>query len=535
MKRLIRGAALSVMALALAGTPIASSAFAQETAGPAAKQAPRPARPMNVLFIIADDLAPRLGNYGYPVQTPNIDRLASQAVSFDRAYSQFPWCGPSRASFLTGTRPGTTKVLNLAGSFRTALPDIQTMPQYFRSSGYFSGRVGKIFHQSVPGGIGQSGPDDPQSWDQVVNPRGRDKDAENTTLKIITPGIPYGSSMTYLEDEGADEEQTDGKVATEAIEMMRANKDKPFFIAVGFYRPHVPEVAPKKYFDLYNVDDMKIAGETPEALAKVLPATRAWTPDNFGMNDAEQRKMIQSYYAATSFMDAQVGRVLTALDELELADDTIVVFTSDHGFLLGEHGQWMKNVLWENSNRVPLIIRVPGTRNAGKRSARPVEMLDIYPTLTDLAGLPSYDRNEGKSMRPLLTRPNDKRWTKPALSQVQGGRSVRTDRWRYTEWEEGKLGRELYDHKRDPDERVNLADDPRHAKLIARLKAMLPAGPVEPRPKPTAYDSIRDCLINAGSGRPGAGDERGGGGTGGPGGPGGGAAYGVKICETIDP
>ena len=183
--------------------------------------------------------------------TPNIDRLGTQGVTFDRAYTQFPLCGPSRASFLTGTRPDTTKVSNLSTPFRKALPDISTLPQYFREQGYFSGRIGKVFHQGVPDDIGRDGPDDPRSWTQVVNPRGRDKDAENGKLVELSPGIAYGSSMTYLADDGADEEQTDGKVATSAIEMMKANKDKPFFIAVGFYRPHVPEVAPKKYFDLY--------------------------------------------------------------------------------------------------------------------------------------------------------------------------------------------------------------------------------------------------------------------------------------------
>jgi len=495
VRNLFRTTALTA-AIVLASTPMIAAQARQATAS-AAKQARAPARAErrpNVLLIMADDFAPKLGSYGAPVRTPNLDRLAAQGVSFDRAYSQFPWCAPSRASMLTGTRPGTTRVADLNTPFRAALPDILTLPQYFRANGYFAGRVGKIFHQGVPGGIGEAGPDDPQSWDKVVDPRGRDRDAENGRLVDLTPGIPYGSAMAYLADEGEDDEQTDGKVATEAIEMLKANRDKPFFIGVGFYRPHVPEVAPKKYFDLYPLNTVAIENQDPAMLARVLPASKAWTPDNFGMSADEQRQMIRAYYAATSYMDAQVGRVLDALQALGLADDTIVIFTSDHGFMLGEHGQWMKNILWEPSARVPLIVRVPGTRTAkGKRSPRTVELLDLYPTLLDLAGLPGYDRNEGKSLKPLLARPADRGWAKPALSQVRGGRSVRTERWRYTEWEGGKLGRELYDHKRDPGELHNLADDPRHAATVAKLHAMLPAGPVEARPKPVPYDPIRNC------------------------------------------
>jgi arylsulfatase A-like enzyme len=485
-------------AIGLAIAPIAS-ADARRNAPAAAKQPPqhRPARAehrFNVLLIMADDLAPRLGSYGAPVRTPNIDRLAAQGVSFDRAYSQFPWCAPSRASMLTGTRPDTTRVADLATPFRAALPDILTLPQYFRTNGYFSGRVGKIFHQGVPAGIGEAGPDDPQSWDRVVDPRGRDRDAENGRLVELTPGIPYGSSMAYLADAGGDGDQTDGKVATAAIEMLEANRDKPFFIGVGFYRPHVPEVAPSRYFDLYPLETIGIEQQTSAMLARVLPASKAWTPDNFAMTPDQQRQMIRAYYAATSYMDAQVGRVLDALEALGLADDTIVVFTSDHGFMLGEHGQWMKNILWEPSARVPLVIRVPGARkSAGRRSPRTVELLDIYPTLLDLAGLPGYPRNQGRSLAPLLARPADRGWTKPALSQVRGGRSVRTERWRYTEWEGGKLGRELYDHVRDPRELHNLADDPRQAATVARLHALLPQGPVEAGPRPVRYDPARDC------------------------------------------
>lgn len=531
----------SVVALAVGVSAMALGTGAGLAAAPAAVNSgtvARTERPMNVLFIMADDMAARLGSYGAPVRTPNLDRLATQGVSFDRAYAQFPWCAPSRASLLTGTRPDTTRVMDLSTPFRQALPDIKTLPQYFKDQGYYSGRVGKIFHQGVPGDIGRDGPDDTQSWTEVVNPRGRDKDAENGALINLTPGLPYGSAAAYLADGGTDEEQTDGKVATAAIDMLKANKDKPFFIGVGFYRPHVPEVAPKKYFDLYPLETIRIAGETPETLSKVLPASKAWTPDNIGMTADEQKRMIQAYFAATSFMDAQVGRVLSALKELGLEDNTIVVFTSDHGFMLGEHGQWMKNILWEDSARVPLIVRTPGMKVAGTRSDRTVELLDLYPTLTELVGLPHYDRNQGQSLRPLLADPDDRQWTKPALSQVRGGRSVRTERWRYTEWEEGALGRELYDHQSDPGEHRNLAEVPAYAATVAELKAMLPKGPVEKRANPVAYDPVRDCLLrplgggpannaqkNAPPGPAPSGEAKGGG-------EGGGAA---RICAAVDP
>ncbi|WP_232308204.1 sulfatase [Tsuneonella dongtanensis] len=451
--------------------------------------APASSKP-NVLFIIADDLAPRLGAYGHRVQSPNIDRLAREGVTFERAYAQFPLCAPSRASFLTGMRPDTTRVTNLNANFRTALPDIQTLPQYFRNNGYFAGRVGKIYHQGVPGDIGTSGPDDPPSWDKVVNPRGRDKDAENGRLRVMTPGIAFGSAMTWLADDGADEAQTDGLVASEAIAMMREHRDVPFFIAVGFYRPHVPMIAPAKYFAMYDprkIDVARIDTDSPPDY------TKAWLPDNFGMTSAEQRQMVHAYHASTSFVDAQVGHLLDELDRLGLADDTIVVFTSDHGYHLGEHGQWMKNTLWEEATRVPLIFRVPGLKARNARSPRTVEMLDIYPTLTELAGLPPYRRNEGRSLVPLLHSPRA-RWDKAALSQVIGGRSVRTERWRYTEWEGGRLGAQLFDHHADPREQRNLASDPKHAAVVTALRAKLPSALAESRPLPRKYDPDRNCM-----------------------------------------
>ena len=449
---------------------------------PAPSAAPR----MNVLFIIADDL--RVGGaFGSAeVQTPNIDQLAARGVNFQQAYNQFPLCSPSRASLLTGLRPNSVRVYDLRTPARSNVPDVVTMPQYFRQHGYFSVRVGKLFHQDVPRGIGKPITadlyDDPASWDVAFNPAGQDKEAEGQdVITNLTPTLPLGVAIAYLADKGPDERQTDGMVATKTIELINAHKDRPFFIAAGFYRPHVPEVAPKQYFDLYP--DIAYKPEKKEHRDGMLPAARgpaykyASVPAESLSND-QQREFVRSYYAATSFMDAQVGRVLAALETSGVADRTIVVFTSDHGFNLGEHGTWQKQNLWEQSTRVPLIISVPGARANGNASRRLVELIDLYPTLAELAGLPAPARVDGRSLRPLLAKPNDVRWNFPALSQVDGGRSVRFENWRYTEWgRNGVDGTELYDLRQDPGEYRNLVALPYYRALVARLKAMLPGEP----------------------------------------------------------
>ncbi|AHE52980.1 hypothetical protein NX02_06250 [Sphingomonas sanxanigenens DSM 19645 = NX02] len=441
---------------------------------------------MNVLFLIADDLNTRTSATGFKdVRTPNLDRLARRSVNFANAYAQYPWCGPSRASFLTGRRPDTTRVWDLKTKFRDIMPDVVTLPEYFRRNGYFAGRVGKIFHQGVPGDIGTSGPDDKRSWDQVVNPAGRDKINERDGRMTILnphPSGRLGSALAFLADEGADEEQTDGKVASETIAMLKQHRDKPFFIAAGFYRPHVPEVAPKKYFDMYPLAKIDYRPEDRAHLARVLPASYGLVGfQNMNLTADQQRSFVRAYYAATSFMDAQVGRVLDALKPLGLDRNTIIVFTSDHGFLLGEHGQWEKQMLFEGSVHVPLIINMPGAKGNRRISRKMVELVDLYPTLADVAGLPKPEGLEGRSLKPLLQKPASEAWGHPAFSQVQGGRSVRVDRWRYTEWEQGNLGAELYDEDRDPREASNLASDPRYAGVVARLKALLPAASSGPR------------------------------------------------------
>jgi iduronate 2-sulfatase len=441
------------------------------------RTAPKPR--MNVLLIIADDLNMRMNATGFPtVKTPNLDRLAARSVNFANAYSQFPVCAQSRASFLTGRRPDTVKVYDFTTRFRDVLPSVVTLPQHFRNNGYYSARVGKVFHHHGPGASDEL--DDPASWHEVISPTGRDLNAERDGRLInLTPNIRLGAAFSYLADEGPDEDHTDGRVATETIRLLEGNRGKPFFIAAGFYRPHVPLIAPKKYFDLYPIDSVDFRPEAEAHLKNVLPAARG-IHKNLKLTVEQQRRFIQAYYASTSFMDAEVGRVLDAVTRLGLEKDTIIVFASDHGFLLGEHGEWMKRMLYEPSLQVPLVISVPGTKS-GRVSGKMVELVDIYPTLADLAGLPKPVGAEGRSLTPLLRNPDLRSWNYPAHSQVLGGRSVRIDGWRYTEWENGKAGIELYNHKVDPAERHNLASDSRYRSVRARLKAMMPKKPVGAR------------------------------------------------------
>jgi uncharacterized sulfatase len=453
-----------------------------------------PAR-MNVLLIVSDDLTNNaLGCFGGPRTTPNIDALAQRGVRFDRAYCQFPLCNPSRASFMTGLRPDTLRVYENATQFRRNAPDVQSLPQTFRKAGYTVARVGKIFHCGVPGQIGTEGLDDPSSWERTVNPRGRDKDDEDKIFSLI-PGergpARFGATLSWLAAEGADAEQTDGKTAVEVAKLLRQYADRPFFLACGFFRPHTPYVAPKPYLDLHplNVISLPVV-PADHRLRGPAPAFGSSKQEQDAMTDDLRRSAIQAYRASASFMDAQVGIVLRALDELQLSGRTIVVFISDHGYHLGEHGLWQKMSLFENSARVPLIIYDPRTLGNGRHSCRTVELVDLHATLADLCGLPA-PKTDGTSLKPLLDQP-DRIWDRPAFTQVLRsgptntgdstkrfswlmGRRVRTERYGYTEWDGGKKGVQLYDYEADPGELVNLADEPALASVRAQLAALLRA------------------------------------------------------------
>lgn len=459
-----------ITALALAAALVPRTSLSGEAAPPL--------RP-NVLFISVDDMNTDLGVYGSPVvKSPNIDRLAARGVRFERAYCQYPFCSPSRSSVLTGLRPDRTRVFDLYYHFRTELPTVVTLPQLFMRNGYVASRVGKVYHYGNPDDIGTSGLDDPPSWQEVVNPAGIDKTALESDVINLTPAKKaLGSAVAYLADpRGKDEEHTDGKVATEAIRMLEKHRGQPFFLAVGFYRPHCPYIAPQAHFDAYPLDRISLP-EEPEP-ARLLPApalqsTKPWP--YFGMTREQLREAKRSYYAAISFVDAQIGRVLDALDRLDLRRNTVVVFWSDHGYHLGEHGLWHKKSLFEESARVPLIVALPDGRGAGAVIRRTVELIDLYPTLAELAGLVPPADLDGASLRPLLEN-SQHRWDRPAFTQVHlgsfGGRSVRTERWRYTEWDEGGRGVELYDHDADPRERVNLAASPDHRAVVDQMKAL---------------------------------------------------------------
>ncbi len=429
----------------------------------------------NILFIAVDDLAASLGCYGNLIaKTPHIDRLAARGVRFDRAYNQIPLCNPSRASLMTGLRPDQIKVYDLDRHFRDEVPNVTTLSQHFLNNGYATSRVGKIYHYNVPASIGTDGFDDAPSWQKTINPKGRDKTDEALVFNA-EPHRKISGALSWLAAEGTDEEQTDGMIATEAIKLMKEHKNEPFFIAAGFFRPHTPYVAPKKYFDLYPLEEMRLPF-APENDREDIPAA-AFAHNNpvpnYSLEEKTCLNALRAYYACVSFVDAQVGRILKTLDDLGLAQNTIVVFWSDHGYHLGEHrGIWQKRTLFEEGARAPLIICDPRARGNGQSSARIVEFVDLYPTLVDLAKLPrpKTQKLAGRTLVPLLQNPlanwNGKAITqilRPAdkrLEKMTMGCSIRTARWRYTEWAEGQAGRELYDHASDPNEFHNLAINP---------------------------------------------------------------------------
>jgi arylsulfatase A-like enzyme len=379
---------------------------------------------------------------------------------------------------MCGLYPDQTLIKQNAIRVRERLTDVQTLAQLFRRNGYVSARVGKIYHYGVPGAIGTDGHDDPDSWEKTVNPRGRDKDEEDQIFSL-QPGT-FGGTLSWMAADGDDAEQTDGIGARAAVDLLEefAAGEKPFFLAVGFYRPHTPYVAPKRYFDLYPRDQIPVP-TVPENYYETLPSPardtllRKKVQVNLPLETA--RQAIQAYHAAITFMDAQLGLVLDALDQFDLAKNTVVVFTSDHGYHMGEHGYYQKTTLFENAARVPLIIAVPGSENAGQSTTALAEMVDFYPTLAELTGLEGPSYLAGVSLAPVLknvaAQPRDS-----ALTQFGSGYSLRTPDFRYTEWgRDGNRGRELYDRRVDPEELRNLANEGGYSQQLEDLSVKLRA------------------------------------------------------------
>jgi choline-sulfatase len=445
----------------------------------------------NVLFIIADDLtATAVSAYeNQACQTPNIDRLAAQGVRYTRAYCQFPVCGPSRASFMFGYYPHATTTFGYVSGRENVGPDRKSWSQLFKENGYYAARVSKIYHMGVPIDIekGSDGKDDEASWTERFNSQGPEWTApgEGELVQGNPDGtlpIKGGNVMTIVKADGDDLVHSDGKTAEKASELLRQHKDEPFFLAVGFVRPHVPFVAPKPYFEPYPYQEM----EMPESVENDwddIPerGINYVTSVNGQMNREQEKKAIAGYYASVAYMDAQVGKVLNTLKEEGLEDNTIVIFTSDHGFHLGEHRFWMKVSLHEESARVPLIVKVPGKKPAVCHSF--VELLDLYPTVAELAGLQVSEHLQGKSLVQTLDDPTHE-VRDMAFSVSQGGRTflLRTNKWAYIQYDEDAgSGIELFDMENDPKQFTNLAEKPEYASVVADFRQKLKDKLVEVR------------------------------------------------------
>jgi len=453
----------------------------------------------NVLFIASDDLKPALACAGDPyAKTPNLDKLAARGTVFTRAYCQQAVCSPSRSSVLTGRRPDSTKVYDLVTHFRKALPDVVTLPQHFKNNGYFVQGVGKIYHGgyddkpswSVPweGSKGKGfGPDGQKLLAELKAKAKADK-ADETKVR----GLPFEAPNV------ADDELNDGWTANRIAEILKGRKGQkePFFLAVGFAKPHLPFVAPKKYWDLYDPAKLPLpeSNDPPKDAPSFAPQfggeLRQYhdIPKTGPMPKETARKLVHGYYAAVSYMDAQLGRVLDSLKEQGFADDTVVLLWGDHGWHLGDHGIWCKHTNYERATRAALVATVPGQKATGKPCDALVEFADIYPTIAAACGLPKPDGLEGHSFAPLLD-DSKQPWKAAAFSQYpRGGKdtgllmgyAVRTDRYRYVEWRKKDttevVARELYDHKTDPDENVNVAGDTANKAVIDEHAKRLAAG-----------------------------------------------------------
>lgn len=457
---------------------------------------------MNVLFIVVDDLRPQLGCYGHPfVRSPCIDRLAREGVLFDRAYCQQAICAPSRSSVLSGCRPDTTRIYGLRTPLRTAMPEVLTLPEHFRTHGYETLSIGKVYHHPD---------DDLQGWSRPPyrsmgdwKGRGYLTDEAVEAMKANERRMQErgdtrtGVGPAFEAADVPDNAYHDGKdadAAIAALERLAADQrtaKRPFFLGLGFHKPHLPFNAPKRYWDLYDPAAIPLAANpfAPEAATPYSLVDFGELRGYFGIPaqgpvpDDLARRLIHGYCACVSYVDAQVGRVLDALDRLKMRRDTVVMLWGDHGWKLGEHGSWCKHSNFEIDARAPLLVSAAGVGRPATRSAALVEFVDMYPTLCELCGLPLPDHLEGCSFVPVMTDPG-RPWKSAAFSQYPRrgimGYTMRTDGFRYTEWRDDPGGevraRELYDHRADAAENVNVADAPKNAERVERLAAQLARG-----------------------------------------------------------
>ena len=440
----------------------------------------------NVLFIVVDDLRPLLGCYGHPeMHTPNIDRLAQRGTVFNRAYCQYPLCNASRASMLTGLRPETTKVFSNSVVFRERLPNVVTLPQHFKTYGYHTQSIGKIAHKPTM-------QDDLYSWS-----------VPSWTRSFYINPL---SNPAWRAFDVKDDEFRDGETAKRAVEALEKIQNTRFFLAVGFSKPHLPFYAPRKYHELYKNGNFSLpaSDSLPDNAPAIANGKLGWirefqdVPDTGTLSDGKILELIRAYAAATSYMDAQVGRVLDQLDALRLTEKTVIVFAGDHGFHLGEHGKWRKNTLFEVSLRSPLVVSVPGQTHVGVKTDAFAELVDIYPTLCDVCQVPILSQLEGLSLMQTIEQPTHPSKT-AAFSQLRRGgiqgNTIRTERYRYTEWgQNGSRGVELYDYETDPDETVNIAGLPENAELVAHLSERLHAGWQAALPEMSQRTPLRQTL-----------------------------------------
>ena len=423
----------------------------------------------NVLFIIVDDLNTTLGCYDHPVvKTPNIDRLASQGVRYNNAYCNFAVCGPSRGSLMTGLRPETINILDNRTPLQSVLGDKITLPYLFKLNGYETIGLGKTFHDREPNH------EDAKAWDAYykyghteLGKQGEFRNMTNGALKWCEWGAT----------EGTDDDQMDGRIAARAVELIKTKREKPLFLAVGLHKPHDPFVAPKKYFDMYPLEDCE-PPKLPEGWTPPHPHTLPGQTTIFNkFTENDKREFLRSYYACTSFMDAQVGRLLDALEESGQMDNTLIVFFGDHGYHLGEHNWWNKVTVYENGTNAPFIMTGNAVGQKGVVSNAMFEFIDIYPTLADIMKLEDVpDYLEGESFKAVVADPNQKFRDHVSAVVRRGnfmGRMVKTKDWRYIEWDHGNKGIELYDQKNDAAEYNNLADDPESASVISEMKSLL--------------------------------------------------------------